>query len=43
MTLTKESAEELLEDSLKLNPGRWVAHSYNVALAAKKLPIVLVF
>ena len=32
--LTKNYAQYLLEESLKLNPGKWGAHSYNVARAA---------
>lgn len=34
-SLTKAGAIQLLEDALKLNPGKWGAHSYNVATAAK--------
>lgn len=35
--LTKDTAIGLLEEALLLNPGKWGAHSYNVALAAERI------
>jgi len=35
--LTLEEAEKLLTEASKLNPGPWVEHSINVAIAAKKI------
>jgi hypothetical protein len=35
MIPTLQEAEELLEEAEKMNPGIWVEHSRNVALAAK--------
>lgn len=34
--LTKSHATIILEDAIKLNPGKWGMHSYNVAMAAEK-------
>ena len=34
---TKQQAEEFLEEGARLNPGPWIAHSKNVALAAKSI------
>ena len=35
--MTKDYAKMLLEEALKLNPGKWVKHSYNVAMAAEQI------
>lgn len=35
MILTIKDAEEILEEAKNLNPGTWIEHSKNVALAAK--------
>ena len=35
--LTREQAQEILEEGAKLNGGRWVGHSMNVAKAAERL------
>lgn len=35
--ITRDYAHLLLEDALKLNPGKWGKHSYNVAMAAEQI------
>lgn len=35
--ITRDYAVVLLEDSLKLNPGKWGKHSYNVAGSAEQI------
>ena len=35
--MTKDYAKMLLEEALKLNPGKWGKHSYNVAMAAEQI------
>ena len=35
--MTKDYAKMLLEEALKLNPGKWGKHSYNVAMAAERI------
>lgn len=35
MTLYLQEAEEILEEAKRLNPGAWVEHSKNVAIAAR--------
>ena len=37
MVPSLETAEALLAEAAELNPGPWVAHSHNVALAAQCL------